>query len=55
MQQHRVHFVSFFPELILFIAAMRPVTNNWMKDMGKVPAQLVHAAGDWVGFDKTVT
>ena len=55
MKQHPRHAPFFFPEFVLFVAAMRPVADDGVADMGEVLAQLVEAAGFRSQFDKGVT
>jgi hypothetical protein len=38
MQQHGIHLVRFFPELILFVASVRAIADNWMEDMSEMAA-----------------
>ena len=45
MKKHGVHLKKFQKKFILFITAMRPVSNNGMENMRHMLSQLVHASG----------
>jgi hypothetical protein len=48
VEQHGIMLECFFPEFILFVAAMGPIPYYWMEDMGKVPSNLMHSSCLWL-------
>lgn len=54
MQQHFVHVKCVFKKPVLFVAPMRPVANDGVKNMGKVPPDLVRPACFRFNFNQRI-
>ena len=54
VEQHGIHVPLLKKKFILLVTAIGPITNNRMKNVGKMLPDLMHATGFWSHFHQGI-